>query len=309
MVLSTHRALHLVTLGLIMLWGSCAYQEATEPVSTHTGGWPIFYGTEVPTQTDLWEGEQRAIGFLVDGADEVFCTATLIDPWVAVTAAHCIYNGPDLQEVRFGLGHPASPDVLIAIHQAPIHESLDLALLWLWSDALSIVPEAQPLPFNREPIGVELVGSQVEVAGHGLTHDESQGLRFVVLALTAVEEETLVVNGYGERGLCSGDSGGPLFLPEWGEYPTIAAVESYGDQTCLGEDRLTRLDVAADWIDTELEGFRRETIEPPPGASEAICSHLPLASGSAIQAWILICCSGFLWPAFRRFRMAVAPRR
>lgn len=215
----------------------------------------IYFGTRSPSVTNLSAGEQLAIGFLADASGSPFCTATLIDNDVAVTAQHCVVNTEAVENMRFGMGDPNNPSALLEVHSAPFHDDLDVALLLLKDDALSWVPSAEPIPFLRQEPSQSWIGTDVEAAGFGATHDDSTGLYFVTVELTGIQSELFVVNGHGQRGICFGDSGGPLFVNADTGDPIIIGVESHGDASCVDEDFETRLDQAVTWIDGEMEAF------------------------------------------------------
>jgi hypothetical protein len=254
-----HLLATLVALSSISMIASCSDLQPGQPASGSadfvTIDQAIYYGTRDPQVTDLSDGQIQAIGFLADSSGSVICTATLIDRDVAVTARHCVEDTLAIEDMRFGMGDPSNPDALIAVHSAPYNDTLDTALLFLMEDAVDLVPGTEPLDFNRVEPNSSLIGTNVEQAGYGQTDDDSDGLYFAALELENIESEHLVVNGRGQRGICFGDSGGPLFIPtETGEY-VIGAVESYGDATCVDQDFETRLDLVSNWIDDEMANF------------------------------------------------------
>jgi uncharacterized protein (TIGR03382 family) len=258
---------------------ACAAGDEADEVELGGAEQAIYYGTRSPTVTNLSAGEVTAIGYVADASGSPFCSATLIDRDVAVTARHCVEGTIAVDRMRFGMGNPNSPNALIRVHSAPYHRSMDVALLFLQEDAVSRVPSADPLPIMRETPSPSLVGTRVEAAGYGQTHDDSVGLYFVALDLTAVGPEYLVVNGRGRGGICFGDSGGPLFVHVGNGDPVIAGVESHGESSCVGEDFLTRLDLAQGWIDSEMAAF--DPSSPPQTGTQGGDSCLPDGDGWA----------------------------
>jgi hypothetical protein len=227
-----------------------------EPLEAHelaTAEQPIYYGTTTPSVVPLTAGEQMAIGFLADPWGNPFCSGTLIDRDVVVTAQHCT-EGSSASSIRFGLGSPLQPRALLEVAQVVEHPTADAALLFLRDDAVSRVPEAQPLPFLRTALSASQMGTRVEAAGYGETHDGSAGRHFVSLVLARIDAEYYVVDGQGQRGICFGDSGGPL-LVNVGGHVVVAGVESHGDASCVNVEYLTRLDRLVGWIDGANGGF------------------------------------------------------
>ena len=79
----------------------------------------------------------------------------------------------------------------------------------------------------------------------------------------------------GQRGVCGGDSGGPLFTElDDGTIVTLGVVHG-GDESCLGTDWLTRLDALSDWI-VDTTG-----IDPEPAAANRGLQRNPRAVGRA----------------------------
>ena len=227
----------------------------------------IYHGSREPTVVDLSRGQKLAIGFLADPSGMEFCTGTLIDRDVVVTASHCT-EGETATQIRFGVGNPQQPTALLRVAKVVEHSSLDAALLFLRDDAVSRVPGLEPLPFIRQALSREMVGGNVEAAGYGDTHDGSRGLFFVALTLTGIGEKEYDVDGHGQRGICFGDSGGPLLVSVHGD-TLVAGVESWGDESCMDEDHLTRLDLAAGWIDNQQQSFDpNTTVETPAAAGD-----------------------------------------
>ncbi|MEL6177933.1 MAG: trypsin-like serine protease, partial [Myxococcota bacterium] len=60
----------------------------------------------------------------------------------------------------------------------------------------------------------------------------------------------ITIDGEGERGVCFGDSGGPLMVIASDGTVRIAGVLSGGDGSCVGRDNYTRVDVFRDWIES-----------------------------------------------------------
>ncbi len=235
----------------LLLPTACA--EAVDGGALGTQTQAIYYGTRTPTVVSLSAGEQLAIGYLAGPGGTPFCSGTLIDRDVVVTAQHCT-DGSSASEIRFGVGHPSDPDGFFAVQSIREHQSRDVALLFLSEDAVSRVPAIEPLPFLREALGSQRIGGRVEAAGYGETHDGSDGRYFAALELIDIDDEFYTVDGNGQRGICFGDSGGPLRVDDGG-YTLVAGVESNGDSTCVDVDHLTRLDRVASWIDGENGGF------------------------------------------------------
>jgi len=242
---------------LATLAGVSGCAETTEPPESRlaTAEGAIVNGTRSPSVTNLSAGEELAIGYIATDSTGPFCTATLIDRDVAITAEHCVNGTYAIDQMRFGMGEPGNPDAYIPVHSAPMHATRDVALLFLQQDAVDLVPQAEPIPFNRSAPSQSLVGTSLEAAGYGDTQSSADGRFFVTVELTDIQDDWLVVNGWGQQGICFGDSGGPLFAHVGNGEPVIMGVESHGDSSCVDQDFETRLDQAESWIDTQMGNF------------------------------------------------------
>lgn len=208
---------------------------------------PIYHGTREPQVTTLSTEEVLAIGWLywLDDSSSNYCTATLIAPRVVATAGHCFDPGDLPSYVSFGVGlYPEMPEATFRVAKIHIHRYVDAALLLLQEDAAARHPYPKPIPISREAPDL-LIGQVLETAGYGETHDGSKGRYFARVYFEQLKTWSLMVNGRGQQGLCFGDSGAPLLAPG----PRVLAVEAEGDDSCVGEDEMTRLDILADWIE------------------------------------------------------------
>ena len=217
----------------------------------------IRNGTRDPQILPLRDGQVLALGWLHPLGDPSanFCTGTLIAPNIVATARHCI-DGRSSRNLSFGIGLlPRDPQASFRVANAIAHPNVDAAILVLAEDAVARVPELEPVAFNREAPWDGLIGSEVEAGGYGETYDRSRsGRYFAVVLLEGIDATFVNVNGRGQQGICFGDSGGPVMTVNPAGEIVILGVESSGDSSCWGRDRLTRLDTIADWIDGIISG-------------------------------------------------------
>lgn len=221
----------------------------------------IRNGTREPQVVALTEGQTLALGWMHPAGrpGSNFCSGTIVSPRIVATAKHCV-DGRNARGVGFGVGlFPNDPRATFPVAQIWAHPDVDAAVLVLAEDATVQVPELEPIPFNREPLDRALVGTEIEAAGYGQTYDRQRfGRYFAVVELYDFDRTMVHVDGRGQQGICFGDSGGPVMTDQMGEL-RVLGVESWGDQSCVGRDHLTRLDILADWIDGIEAG------EPPEG--------------------------------------------
>lgn len=242
------------------------------PPSTDVATGAIRNGQRLPRVVPLTEGQQLAIGWLHDplAPEAAFCTGTLIEPRVVVTARHCT-AGVDSSSIGFGIGLlPSAPEATWAVESVAEHPDEDVALLVLERAATADVPAVQPLPFNRRPLTAQDTGGEVEAAGYGDTLDPTRtGRYFAVLLFAGVDESYVLVDGRQQEGLCFGDSGGPVFDVDPSGAPVVLGVEHGGEESCVGRDQLTRLDRVQGWID----GMIAELPEGEPCGTESYLGH------------------------------------
>lgn len=225
-----------------------------------TGVPKIIGGTAEPDPRviRLTPAQTRAIGAVVaDGV--VYCSATLITPRVALTAAHC---GNYLEEFRTGrdITRPEAKARILALAFQPRYQrgtpGHDVALAYLDHDM-----DVDPIRIGGPPD----VEEQVQTAGYGRTIPDTPGNteRFwLVETVGSVNEVEFSVTQHGEHGQCMGDSGGPALVMRDG-YPVLVGTVSHGDANCVGVDFYTRADSVGDWIENTLEAWKAHPPRPP----------------------------------------------
>lgn len=234
-------------LGVLELCATACGQQDPSAVEACTAlaRVPLLHGSPDSGSLDLSSSQTAAIGALRSPDGDPICTATVIAPDWAVTAAHC-----DRVENRFASSSAAVEPRRVC--SSVKHPSLDVMLIRL--SAQSAEPCISGIPLLETQIDASWQGKRAVLAGVGLDESGEVGrLRFVEETIHAVHDDELWVDGEGRSGACVGDSGGPLLIPSSSSGPRLAGVLDRGSRDCLGTDVYIRSDVLFPWISEQIE--------------------------------------------------------
>jgi hypothetical protein len=134
-----------------------------------------------------------------------------------------------------------------------------------------------------EDLDASTVGTTAEAAGYGTMEDGRIGTRkFTAQPIVSVRGDNLTIDGEGRRGVCFGDSGGPVMILAGDGSIRTAGVLSHGDSSCVGRDNYTRVDTHRDWI-IDLTG--------PPRVEDPGCGEVTV-EGRCIDDRAVYCGAG-----------------
>lgn len=228
---------------------------------------PITGGAE----TDTLPAVAALVGVKDGKSLWIVCTVVLIDPYVALTAAHCIEAAEAYEsynfELRFGPDAEA-PMASVAVDDwSKVPGDVDMGLLFLLEPALT-----SPLPPFAEQLNPDGPQELATLMGYGRTLSESSdaGLkRSVQLSVEQLDADQIVFLEREEQlGGCSGDSGGPVLLERDGQWVPVAVMVRIFDFDQDGEacgDMTTGLLLYPhlQWIQEQVEAAQPEP-EPEP---------------------------------------------
>ena len=184
-----------------------------------------------------------AVVALVDANQQIGCTATVVGPHTAITAAHCFINKPP-RTLRVMFGNSLADGTFIAVADARSHPSFEPGMLMHDIAVLTLRDEAPaaPLAFDPRTIDASLVGTSFRVVGFGSTSGTTQDIGTkregtARVSAVAADEFTAMPNPSQP---CRGDSGGPALLGAG----AIAGVVSRGDGACIDHAVYSRIDVS-----------------------------------------------------------------
>lgn len=219
---------------------ACEDTDFPSSLSTSTRG--LVSATTAPSLVPLTRGQVSAFVSVWSPFGQV-CSGTMIGARTVLTAAHCVDPGA-LLSVRFG-ADGNRPGETRAVERLDLHPTLDIAVLRIETPTVPFTP----LALQRDRITPARVGAPIEVAGFGASLDGFGVLGFLVTQVQSVRTTELEVQGAGRRGLCFGDSGGPLLvLDEARGDVRVAGVLTSGEVDCVGRDLFTLVEPAATFV-------------------------------------------------------------
>ena len=223
----------------------------------------VYYGTPNPTLVQLSAGQMKAIGTFGG------CTGTIInDQWV-ITARHCNLG----RGARFCIGDDRkNPDTCFRAAAVYDNRSADMTLVKLDRRVSEVAPDVVPIPYNTEALGQSWIGRKAEASGYGQQEDGGYGEReFTAEPIVRVSGHYMTIDGEGKRGVCFGDSGGPLMAVTSDGRVSILGVLSEGDGNCVGRDHFTRADTNVKWIEGYAGPPLLQDAKPLPEREEVEC--------------------------------------
>ncbi len=255
-----------------------------------------------------------------------FCTGTLIEEDIVLTAAHCLdeawggtsYAEMDPADVVVYVGDNPVGDLtgntttvdelLIHVDYDRINLENDIGILRLSAPVTSVTP----VPALDTSVGWTNAdaGIAINFAGFGETETGSYGQKLQVDGVfgglgcavsgcwdAGIPATQVSYSQTSVQGTCSGDSGGPMFVDRSGTV-YVGAITSYGDWSCAQYGVSTRVDAFETWISDFVSGSSSTT---PASCGDGTCDLGESCDGRGASTLCTADCDGQLtgFPLYR----------
>jgi hypothetical protein len=243
----------------------------------------LLAGCGVPVEPTASVQSQAIIGGVADPGDPAVvmvvshdanttdeCTGTVISPTAILTAAHCldpathpnytfgIFVGADGTKLVLGQLLPVSGTYIHPGYNAANSDN-DVGIVTLVAP-LGITP----LPVNRAPLDLNVIGASARIIGYGRNDYAQPGSagprRQATTTVASIGQQTLVVGDNTNR-TCLGDSGAPA-LVMIGGVETIVGEDSHGLFGCTAPSTFMRTDAYLSFLAPYLPAIPDMSVLP-----------------------------------------------
>ncbi|GHG90876.1 hypothetical protein GCM10012319_51240 [Comamonas sp. KCTC 72670] len=265
-------------MSLLVACGSQAVEHAPPPEPISSNAREIVGGVNTTIDDNPWQV------FLKDAQGRAFCSGSILDERWILTAAHCLYDDDGNYELPYlvvaGRTHQSETsqgqarlvyDAIPYPAYSPLRKDKDVALLYLTTPLDFSTPTVKPISIATdvdESSRVMAPGVVARAAGWGRVSDGgifSDTLRAADLIIQSnsaaqaaythdiITTDQLAAASLG-KGICSGDSGGPLTVP-YGDSRVLVGVTSWA--AGCGDSRYPSMFARVSWFEPWITATTR----------------------------------------------------
>lgn len=207
----------------------------------------------------------------INGKYDHNCGASILsDPRFLLTAAHCWLLGSEVKDYQIAVGLLMKNDTGVRYNVSkfiihPYHIPLPINRI---THDIAVLMLEKPIRLDKNTKTIEInpnfIGENVKatLAGWGSSLDQYEGLKYIELTTISnkkcskqlprglvKDEMVCAYSGIFGKGVCLGDSGGPLFLDN-----KIIGISSWAKVCALGyPDGFTRVSPYVKWIEQVMK--------------------------------------------------------
>lgn len=261
-----------VVLSLTILAGCSSSKDADKTVqcipASQMGG--IVGGVKV-SSTDLL-AKKVVLLMIMKGQESSICTGTPISKDVILTAAHCVKNADKVlaifhTDVTCESGFNKDKQ---SIGATDFISHIDYSGRSNAENDVALVKLASSIPSDYQISEIydgksPLSSDTVTLAGYGITSESGEGAMFLRTTSKSFKSDisttsTNVVISQSYNGICSGDSGGPVFVEVGGQLKILGVnsiVTGRTEETvCHGKSVSMYAPYYLDWIERQSPNLR-----------------------------------------------------
>jgi secreted trypsin-like serine protease len=169
---------------------------------------------------------------------QALCTGSILDDQTILTAAHCVQHSENMLVIFAPLLDTADDSLVRRVDKVEMHPR------WQKSESgdLALVHFSGGLPLGFEPVtfvqnlSTLAVGLEVRMLGYGVTNGlkrkgagKIRETKSEIVSLTNGQEA--ITDGHSHS-VCFGDSGGPAFVLEQGEWVQWGVAHAVSSEAC-----------------------------------------------------------------------------
>ena len=250
----------------------------------------IVGGVDVPAHDPIQGSTAAMYEPSSDGTGGALCTASLIGPNTALTAAHCVQKGSYAPDMIFGNNVRAPDSVHLPVTGIAVNPAWEKNRgRGMDQGDIAVVKFSGKVPPGYHPATMDSTNSDIKkgdsaiLAGYGIndvkTHEGAGILRKTSVSVASVRKgkSEMIFDQSRGHGACHGDSGGPAFFQR-GQKMVLGGVtnRSYPNSAsddCAHKVVYTKVAAYRPWIEKSEEELNQRPSSSPQLAKLGGPSH------------------------------------